>query len=111
MSARYDALSHEMTAMYGTPYYIAPEVLEAKWGCTYDEKCDMWSIGVIMYVLLSGKPPFYGSNADNIIDRVRKGSWCFRGSVWDNISGPAKHLISQLIEKDVSKRLSALEAL
>ena len=48
----------DMTQMYGTPYYIAPEILSG----SYNEKCDMWSIGVILYIMLSGRPPFGGSN-------------------------------------------------
>lgn len=48
-----------MTAMYGTPYYIAPEILTGQ----YDEMCDMWSIGVILYIMLCGAPPFNGSDS------------------------------------------------
>lgn len=51
-----------MTAKVGTPFYIAPEVLEEK----YDETCDVWSLGVILFILLSGLPPFYGKTNDDI---------------------------------------------
>ena len=53
--------------MYGTPYYIAPEVLVG----TYTEKCDMWSIGVILYIMLCGRPPFNGATEENIIAKVK----------------------------------------
>ena len=70
-----------MHQMYGTPYYIAPEVLKGN----YTELCDMWSIGVILYIMLCGSPPFGGSD-DLVIKRVQRGVWEFKGVIWDSIS-------------------------
>ena len=62
----------------GTPYYIAPEVLRQ----SYDLKCDLWSIGVLLYILLSGKPPFDGSNNDEILRAVSAGKVEFNDPLW-----------------------------
>jgi calcium-dependent protein kinase len=91
----------------GTSYYIAPEVLKNK----YNHKCDLWSCGVIMYILLSGSPPFYGKNEEEILQSVEIGKFEFRSRVWKNISDTAKDLIVKLLELDVDKRLSAEQAL
>ena len=95
-----------MHQMYGTPYYIAPEVLSGN----YTEKCDMWSIGVMLYIMLCGSPPFNGSD-DQIINKVKKGEWSFRGQAWSSISEEAKDLVSKLMEKNINNRLTAVDAL
>lgn len=56
----------KMNTTHGTPYYIAPEVIDQK----YDEKCDIWSVGVILFIMLCGKPPFNGRDDDEILMKV-----------------------------------------
>ena len=63
----------KMCQRLGTPYYIAPEILKKK----YDEKCDIWSIGVITHILLCGSPPFQGRNDDLIFEQISKGYIAF----------------------------------
>jgi serine/threonine protein kinase len=59
-----------MNNILGTPFYMAPEIFNAH---KYDEKCDVWSIGIIMYVMLTGRPPFWGDSDMEIITQVKKG--------------------------------------
>lgn len=72
--------------MYGTAYYIAPEVLTGK----YTEKCDLWSIGVILYIMLSGKPPFGGNSDREILKKVAEGNYSLTGDLWSKRSEDAK---------------------
>ena len=65
----------KMELFLGTAYYIAPEVISGD----YNEKCDVWSIGVILYILLSGIPPFNGKDDEQIMAKVRKGKFDFKG--------------------------------
>jgi calcium-dependent protein kinase len=67
--------SKKMDQKFGTPYYIAPEVLNK----SYNEKCDVWSCGVILYILLCGYPPFNGNNDKEIIQAVKKGVYTLDG--------------------------------
>ncbi|CAN0196035.1 unnamed protein product, partial [Phaeothamnion confervicola] len=96
-----------MTTRVGTPYYIAPEVIEKK----YDKACDLWSIGVITYILLCGYPPFYGDNDHDIFRAIQHGQYKFLSPEWDDISAEAKELIRRLLHKDPAKRLTASQAL
>ena len=96
-----------MTAKCGTPYYIAPEVLKSN----YDERCDIWSAGVNMYILLCGYPPFGGSNDDQILKKISAGSFTFPAPEWNSISAEAKDLISRMLIFEPSHRLTAREAL
>lgn len=91
-----------MKTKAGTPYYISPEVLEGK----YDEACDIWSSGVILYILLSGVPPFYGDTDPEILDAVKKGDFTFDIPEFEGISSKAKDLISNMITKP-EKRFKA----
>mmetsp|Transcript_37359 Transcript_37359/g.33498 ORF Transcript_37359/g.33498 Transcript_37359/m.33498 type:complete len:88 (-) Transcript_37359:792-1055(-) len=85
-----------MTQKFGTAYYIAPEVLNKN----YDEKCDVWSCGVIMYILLCGYPPFGGHNDKEILKRVRLGKFKFDDEEWGKISPEAKSLIKRMLTYD-----------
>lgn len=91
----------------GTPYYIAPEV----WKKSYDEKCDVWSCGVILYILLSGSPPFNAASDTEMKKKILDGSFSMSGKVWDAISDDAKDLVTQLLTYDKETRVSAGEAL
>lgn len=93
----------------GTAYYIAPEVIKK----SYNEKCDLWSCGVIMYILLSGEPPFNDLKADNeaIMKKVEKGKYDLSKGVWKTINKDAKDLIKKLLTYKPEDRISAEEAL
>lgn len=82
-----------MKTKAGTPYYIAPEVIDGN----YDKSCDIWSLGVILYILLCGSPPFYGENDEEIINAVKKGEFNFELSEFDEISEECKNLIKNMI--------------
>ncbi|KAH7649150.1 calmodulin-domain kinase 1 [Cryptosporidium bovis] len=97
----------KMKERLGTAYYIAPEVLRKK----YDEKCDVWSIGVILFILLSGYPPFGGQTDQEILRKVEKGKYTFDSPEWRNVSEGAKDLIKQMLQFDSQRRISAQQAL
>jgi calcium-dependent protein kinase len=97
----------KMTEKFGTAYYIAPEVLKQK----YDEKCDIWSCGVILYLLLSGCPPFPGKTDEEVLKNVAKGKYSIEGEEWEYISTEAKDLIKSMLTYDPTKRISAKEAM
>ena len=91
----------------GSSYYIAPEVLKKH----YDEKCDIWSCGVILYILLSARPPFGGETDKEIMDRVATGKYDLESSPFNKVSKECIDLIQKLLIMDPKKRISAQEAL
>ena len=91
----------------GTSYYVAPEVID---GC-YDAKCDVWSIGVIAYMLLSGVPPFYGTTDSETLISIKQGNWAFDEYLFANVSPDAKDFIRKCLTKKAFWRPSAASAL
>uniref|UniRef100_A0A7S3JQ70 Protein kinase domain-containing protein n=1 Tax=Aureoumbra lagunensis TaxID=44058 RepID=A0A7S3JQ70_9STRA len=97
----------------GTPGYVSPEILitssKKKQGdfSGYGQECDLWSLGVILFILLCGYPPFYDENNAVIFKLIKTGDYAFASPYWDNISDGAKHLVSRLLTVDVKKRISA----
>mmetsp|Transcript_120576 Transcript_120576/g.352171 ORF Transcript_120576/g.352171 Transcript_120576/m.352171 type:complete len:507 (-) Transcript_120576:148-1668(-) len=79
----------------GTPYYVAPQVLTDKSG--YNEKCDIWSCGVLAYIILCGYPPFYGDRDQDILKMVKAGKFEFCRPDWDCVSADAKNLITLML--------------
>jgi calcium/calmodulin-dependent protein kinase I len=97
-----------MQTACGTPGYVAPEVLNAE---GYDKEVDMWSIGVITYILLCGFPPFYSESVPEVFEQIMKADYDYPEEYWNEISDDAKDFINQLLVVDVSKRLTAEGAL
>ncbi|XP_007499979.2 MAP kinase-activated protein kinase 3 isoform X2 [Monodelphis domestica] len=90
-----------------TPYYVAPEVLGPE---KYDKSCDMWSLGVIMYILLCGFPPFYSNTGQAISPgmkrRIRMGQYGFPNPEWSDVSEEAKQLIRLLLKTEPTERMT-----
>lgn len=99
---------NSLTTQCGTPGYVAPEILK---GIPYGEKVDVWSAGVITYILLGGYPPFYDENQGRMFRKIKRGEFKFHSPMWDNVSPEAKDLIKKLLVVDPSQRLTAADAL
>lgn len=95
-----------------TPYYVAPEVLGPE---KYDKSCDIWSLGVIMYILLCGFPPFYSNHGHAISPgmkkRIRTGQYTFPNPEWANVSQDAKDLIKGMLRTDPEERLTIFDVM
>ncbi|CEO99397.1 Protein kinase domain-containing protein [Plasmodiophora brassicae] len=100
--------SGPMTTACGTPGYVAPEILKNE---PYDGAVDLWSIGVILYILLCGFPPFYDESAAVLYAQIKRGDYDFPDPYWTEISPEAKELVSRLLTVDPKKRATCDEVL
>ena len=97
----------KISGIIGTSIYCSPEVVND----LYDEKCDEWSCGVLMYILLCGEPPFYGDREEEIFEKIKKCKYNFDSPKFKNVSDNCKDLIRKLLEPNINKRIKANEAL
>ena len=95
------------TNVVGDTYYMAPEVIEEN----YDEKCDIWSVGVILYMLITKKAPFEGKDKEKIMDKIVEEDYNKNSRKLLEFSDEVKDLLNKLLEKNPEKRPSAMEAL
>ena len=98
---------HRMNEAVGTLYSMAPEVLTG----AYSQECDMWSVGVVAFMLLSGRMPFDGTSEKDVIQRIKACDMSFEGEAWVDISEDAKNFVRALIRLIPGERLTAKEAL
>lgn len=97
-----------MKTACGTPGYVAPEVLKRQ---GYGHEVDMWSLGVITYILLCGYPPFFDQNNTELFKKIMSGRFQFDRPWWDNVSDKAKDFIKKLLVLDPTQRWTATQAL
>lgn len=98
---------HVFKDLVGSAYYVAPEVLRRSYGA----EADIWSAGVILYILLSGVPPFWAENEQGIFDAILRGHIDFYSDPWPAVSKSAKDLVKKMMRADPKERLTAAEVL
>ena len=103
----FDNKKRKPQSIVGSSYYIAPEVLKQK----YNKECDLWSVGVILYMFIVGHAPFDGCDDDEITDNIQKGVYRKDDKRWKKASKEVKDLIQKLLVYQPKKRLTALQAL
>mmetsp|Transcript_34563 Transcript_34563/g.83468 ORF Transcript_34563/g.83468 Transcript_34563/m.83468 type:complete len:858 (-) Transcript_34563:103-2676(-) len=107
LSKKYGNSAELMHETVGTVYTMAPEVIKGD----YDQQCDVWSIGIIAFMLLSSSLPFYGKTRAHVVRRILQGKYAFKGRRWKEISPEAKAFIESLLVHDPAARPTAGDAL
>ena len=105
--SRVDPIDEPMTTSIGTAYYVSPEVLNKSYG----KKCDIWSVGVVVYMIICGYYPFYGESTNQIIKHASTGKFDYPSTEWGGVSASAKDFVSSLLTVDPNERPSALAAI
>ena len=96
-----------MKSICGTPQFVAPEVLYRN----YNKSCDVWSLGVILFIFLCGYPPFEGNTFKEIFRNIYTKPLTFDPKDWDTISNLAKNLVCKMLQKDPAQRITAQQCL
>ena len=111
--AKFVSEASMMKTTCGTPGYVAPEVLDPYLPFTngYGPEVDLWSFGVVLYIMLCGFPPFYDDSTAVLFKQIRKGEYTFPSPYWDDVSEGAKDIVSKVLVVDPSKRLTAQQCL
>lgn len=99
---------NSLTTCCGTEGFVAPEIIE--YNPKYDVECDVWSLGVVIFIILGGYRPFRGEG-DECMEKIRYGEFQFHRKYWSHVSEVAQILISRMLTVDVSRRITAAEAL
>ena len=94
-----------LNQLIGSPLYIAPSVLRHNYGT----EADLWSLGIVLFILLCGVPPFWGATNAEIFKKVMFAEVKMTGSKWSTVSPAAKHLVNALLTRDDKRRLTARE--
>lgn len=101
-----------LSTICGTPQYVAPEVIKGgSTPYTYGKECDLWSCGVILFILLGGYPPFYDESEPRLFRKIREGKPDYDDPVWKEVSDDAKDLLHKLLNVDPKKRLTVEKVL
>ena len=95
-----------LSTICGTPQYVAPEVIKGgSTPYTYGKECDLWSCGVILFILLGGYPPFYDESEPRLFRKIREGKADYDDPVWKEVSAEARDLLDKLLNVDPKQRL------
>ena len=104
----YDPNEGGLTETLGSPLYMAPEIIKK---LTYDCSVDIWALGVMTYIMLSGKPPFKGKSKDEVFVEITSKNINFNLDAWRNISREAKNFVRKMLIRDPKERASAQQLL
>ena len=106
-TSKYFKPKEQLKGFAGSVYFVAPEVIQDN----YNEKCDIWSLGVILFIMLSGKPPFVGNDDIHTLKLIQEQKLKFKGQVWETISPACKALLHDMLLKNPEHRCSAAEVI
>jgi len=104
----YDPNEGGLTETLGSPLYMAPEIIKK---LTYDCSVDIWALGVLVFIMLSGKPPFKGKNKDEIFVEITSKNISFSGEIWKRTSKDSRDFVRKMLIRDPKQRISAEDLL